>query len=116
VKNRPRVAAIMGGHDEVRGTDVYRAVAQIAAALSNEKFLVASGGGPGAIKAAHLGARFAVNADGLKFTIDQLKAAAASLPAHAADVIGKDAPRRRNEAQFSRISLRGYSREGFANE
>jgi predicted Rossmann-fold nucleotide-binding protein len=89
LKNRPRVAAIMGGHDEARGTDVYRAVAQIAAALSNEKFLVASGGGPGAMEAAHLGARFADNADGLKSAIDQLKAADASLPAHAADVIGK---------------------------
>jgi predicted Rossmann-fold nucleotide-binding protein len=90
LKNRPRVAAIMGGHDEARGTDVYRAVAQIAAALSNEKFLIASGGGPGAMEAAHLGARFADNADGLKSAIDQLKAADASLPAHASDVIGKD--------------------------
>jgi predicted Rossmann-fold nucleotide-binding protein len=48
----------MGGNDEARGTDVYRAVAQIAAALSNEKFLVASGGGPGAMEAAHLGRTF----------------------------------------------------------
>jgi len=90
LESRPRVAAIMGGHDETRGTDVYRAVAHIAAALSARKFLVASGGGPGAMEAAHLGARFWNNPDRLEAAIAHLKGTDASLPKDASKVIGKD--------------------------
>jgi predicted Rossmann-fold nucleotide-binding protein len=90
LKSRPKVAAIMRGHDETRGTDVYRAVAHIAAALSDKRFLVASGGGPGAMEAAHLGARFANNPEGLDAAIEKLRVVDASLPSDASKVIDKD--------------------------
>jgi predicted Rossmann-fold nucleotide-binding protein len=50
------VAAIMGGHKEQRGSEPYRAVVQIAKRLTEKGFLMASGGGPGAMEATHLGA------------------------------------------------------------
>ncbi len=50
-----RVAAVMGGHAEPRGSDTYRLVARMANHLA-EHFVVASGGGPGAMEATHLGA------------------------------------------------------------
>lgn len=53
-----KVAGIMGGHEESRNSPTYRAVARIARALSRSGFLVASGGGPGAMEATHLGASF----------------------------------------------------------
>jgi predicted Rossmann-fold nucleotide-binding protein len=49
------VVAMMGGHAEQRGSEVYVAVAKMAHELANH-FLVASGGGPGAMEATHLGA------------------------------------------------------------
>jgi predicted Rossmann-fold nucleotide-binding protein len=88
LKGRPRVAAIMGGHDEPRGSDVYRGVARIAAALCREKFLMASGGGPGAMEAAHLGACFRDDPAALESAIEELKHTAPSLPADAGKVIG----------------------------
>lgn len=88
LKGRPRVAAIMGGHDETRGADVYNGVAHISAALCREGFLMASGGGPGAMEAAHLGACFRDDPDGLKAAIADLKGTAPSLPGGAGRVIG----------------------------
>lgn len=49
-------AAIMGGHREDRGSATYVDVAKIAKRLSEEGFLMASGGGPGCMEATHLGA------------------------------------------------------------
>lgn len=51
--------AIMGGHQMIRGDDGYHAVARIARELTIAGFTVLTGGGPGAMEAAHLGARFA---------------------------------------------------------
>jgi predicted Rossmann-fold nucleotide-binding protein len=90
LKGRPRVAAIMGGHDEDRGSKVYAGVARIAAALCREGFLMASGGGPGAMEAAHLGARFRDDHCALESAIDVLKNTARSLPADSGKVIGSD--------------------------
>ncbi|RMH20657.1 MAG: hypothetical protein D6696_07690 [Acidobacteria bacterium] len=50
------VAAIMGGHAMERGTEPYRAVAEIGRALSRAGLYVATGGGPGAMEAGNLGA------------------------------------------------------------
>jgi predicted Rossmann-fold nucleotide-binding protein len=50
--------AIMGGHGQSRRSADYGLVARIAHSLADD-FLVLSGGGPGAMEAAHLGARFA---------------------------------------------------------
>lgn len=55
--------AIMGGHDETRVTPNYANVARIARTLTQCGCLVASGGGPGAMEATHLGAMLANASD-----------------------------------------------------
>jgi len=49
-------AAIMGGHSEDRGSAVYKSVVSLSKRLTEEGFLMGSGGGPGAMEATHLGA------------------------------------------------------------
>lgn len=56
-------AAIMGGHKEPRGSKAYAAVVEIARRLTREGYLMASGGGPGAMEATHLGALLAHEED-----------------------------------------------------
>ena len=51
-----RVVAVMGGHQMVRGTTAFADVARLASGLAGAGILVASGGGPGAMEASHLGA------------------------------------------------------------
>lgn len=51
-------AAIMGGHGEERGSENYKCVVHLAKNLTEQGFLLASGGGPGAMEATHLGACF----------------------------------------------------------
>ncbi|HEX2574847.1 MAG TPA: hypothetical protein VHK88_00770 [Aquihabitans sp.] len=51
-----RVVAVMGGHAMSRTDPAYRQVALMAARLTGRGDLVASGGGPGAMEATHLGA------------------------------------------------------------
>ena len=51
-----RVVAIMGGHGLSRFEADYRTVALIGRGLAEAGFLVATGGGPGAMEAAHFGA------------------------------------------------------------
>ncbi len=58
IKGR-KVVAFMGGHGMERGESFYTQIAIMARTLTREKFLVATGGGPGAMEAAHLGAYFA---------------------------------------------------------
>lgn len=59
-----RVVAIMGGHDMARTDPAYREVARLARRLARAGALLTSGGGPGAMEATHLGARFAPCPDG----------------------------------------------------
>jgi predicted Rossmann-fold nucleotide-binding protein len=54
-----RSVGILGGHGEARGSETYDAVARIAFALTTKGYTVLTGGGPGAMEAAHLGARYA---------------------------------------------------------
>ena len=51
-----RVVAIMGGHGMSRDDKAYSAVARLAWTLSSAGLVIVSGGGPGAMEAAHLGA------------------------------------------------------------
>jgi len=53
---RPKIVGIMGSHAMKRGSEPYRRIAEMACRLTKEGFLVATGGGPGAMEAAHLGA------------------------------------------------------------
>lgn len=52
-----QVVGIMGGHALQRDSKEYAAIAALGMALAGDGFLVASGGGPGAMEAANLGAR-----------------------------------------------------------
>ena len=55
------VVAIMGGHGMRRDEPAYLTVARTARSLTREGYFVASGGGPGAMEAANLGAYFAAH-------------------------------------------------------
>jgi hypothetical protein len=90
LKHHRRVAGIMGGHDEPRGSTTYSTIARISVALCRAGFLVASGGGPGAMEAAHLGACFQRDPSALAAAIEELKAKAPSLPERADHVIASD--------------------------
>lgn len=50
------VVGVMGGHDLARDTSGYAAAARLGCDLAGRGFLVATGGGPGAMEAANLGA------------------------------------------------------------
>lgn len=73
-----RVVAIMGGHDFKRQTDegkpseVYWACVKIARTLTEKGFFVISGGGPGLMEAANLGALLANSADDIVTTVADL--------------------------------------------
>ena len=54
-----KVVAMMGGHGLERASGVYRSIARLSRELTRKGFLMASGGGPGAMEATHLGAYFA---------------------------------------------------------
>lgn len=69
-----KVVAIMGGHGMERGEPFYSQIAKIARTLALSGFLVATGGGPGAMEAAHLGVYFATRDEAqLDTAIDILK-------------------------------------------
>jgi len=54
--SQPRVVAIMGGHGLTRTDSIYRTVTELGWMLANSDYHVATGGGPGAMEAANLGA------------------------------------------------------------
>ena len=63
LREHARVVAFMGGHGMSRDDEVYLEVARMAGELARRGFVVATGGGPGAMEAANLGARFAARDD-----------------------------------------------------
>jgi predicted Rossmann-fold nucleotide-binding protein len=85
--NHSLVAAIMGGHREVRGSANYRNVAKLSKELCARGFMIASGGGPGAMEATHLGALLqAYDDNALNEAVDSL-AVEAELPSNAQNVV-----------------------------
>lgn len=59
-----RIVGVMGGHALDRGTDGYAQAALLGRSLARNGFTVATGGGPGAMEAANLGAYLAPQPDG----------------------------------------------------
>ncbi|PFZ67181.1 hypothetical protein COL72_28955 [Bacillus toyonensis] len=100
-----RPVAIMGGHREPRGSKTYRGVARIAQMLSESGFIVASGGGPGCMEAAHLGALYAGRpADSLTSAIDRLADGSfAELPKNMKEVLKEGPPWTINEEFVSEL-------------
>ncbi|MFE2053342.1 LOG family protein [Streptomyces sp. NPDC059459] len=60
-----RVVGVMGGHAMARGTRPYAGAARLGRELTRAGFTVATGGGPGAMEAANLGAYAAPFGDGM---------------------------------------------------
>ncbi|WP_128435201.1 LOG family protein [Streptomyces cyaneus] len=58
-----RVVGVMGGHAMGRGTQAYEGAARLGRELARAGFTVATGGGPGAMEAANLGAYAAPHGD-----------------------------------------------------
>jgi predicted Rossmann-fold nucleotide-binding protein len=78
-----RVVGVMGGHDTARDAPAYRAAALLGRALARAGLTVATGGGPGAMEAANLGAHLSGHDDGaLGAAVDVL----ASVPGFAPSV------------------------------
>ncbi|WP_211244176.1 LOG family protein [Actinospica robiniae] len=59
-----RIVGVMGGHALERGTDGYAQAALLGRSLARNGFTVATGGGPGAMEAANLGAYLSPHPDG----------------------------------------------------
>ena len=77
-----RMVGVMGGHAPERGSDLYRTAAHLGRVLTRGGWCVATGGGPGVMEAANLGAWFAPHDDGaLVAALDVL----ASAPSYVAD-------------------------------
>ena len=76
--NRP-VAGVMGGHALGRGTAPYAAAARLGRRLAEAGLVVATGGGPGAMEAANLGALAADDAS-LAEALEELAAVPAFRP------------------------------------
>lgn len=68
-----RVTGVMGGHNLARGTSGFRAAAELGHALAQAGYLVLTGGGPGAMEAANLGA-FTRSAEKLELALERLAA------------------------------------------
>jgi predicted Rossmann-fold nucleotide-binding protein len=97
----PKIAAIMGGHDEPRGSPTYRHVIAISRKLSAKGYLMASGGGPGAMEATHLGALCSRASQAeVDRIVTRLAQRPAKLPDSHAVVNSRGVPNRRLVAQL----------------
>lgn len=74
----PPIVGIMGGHSTLRDAPVYRTVADLAFRLARADLLVCSGGGPGSMEAANLGAWLSATAD--PATIDDALSVLTTVP------------------------------------
>lgn len=74
-----RVVGIMGGHGLLRTDRTYREVALLSKHLTEQQYLMISGGGPGAMEATHLGAWLAGRPDD---TLDEALQLLATAPAY----------------------------------
>ena len=79
-----RVVGVMGGHALPRDDEVYREVVRLGRDLTRGGFTVATGGGPGVMEAANLGAWCAPMEDGV---LDQALAVLSAAPLYADDPV-----------------------------
>jgi predicted Rossmann-fold nucleotide-binding protein len=82
-----RVVGVMGGHALSRDSDLYTTVADVGRELTRKGLCVASGGGPGVMEAANLGAWFAALSDP---DLDEAIAILAEAPTYAPDPLAYD--------------------------
>jgi len=75
----PNVVGIMGGHSMARTAPAYRQAVEMSRQLSRRGFLMASGGGPGAMEATHVGSWLAGTDDG---ALDEALAILAEAPTY----------------------------------
>jgi predicted Rossmann-fold nucleotide-binding protein len=78
-----RVVGVMGGHATPRGSRGYREAAALGRSLARSGLTVATGGGPGAMEAANLGAYLAEHDDG---ALDEALVVLAEVPTPAPSV------------------------------
>jgi predicted Rossmann-fold nucleotide-binding protein len=90
LKQRPSVVAVMGGHDMLRGTKPYVDVASLAHTLATKGFLLASGGGPGAMEATHLGALFSKRTNSDLSEAIKVLSNEKALPKNVGNLVGND--------------------------
>jgi predicted Rossmann-fold nucleotide-binding protein len=86
---RTGVVGVMGGHAVARGTTEYAEAAYLGRALARGGLLVSTGGGPGAMEAANLGAR-AASLD--QAPLDSALGRLAAAPSYAPSVVSWAAP------------------------
>ena len=79
------VVGVMGSHATARGVPLYREVAELGRQLTREGFFVATGGGPGLMEAANLGAWLAHAPDR---ALDEACEVLARAPSYEADPVG----------------------------
>lgn len=88
--NGRKMVGVMGGHKLSRTSDAYRNIVLLAKTLSEAGMTVASGGGPGAMEASHVGAALAgATTERVDETLDIL-ARVPNLPADAAQLVSDD--------------------------
>ncbi|NED80091.1 Rossmann fold nucleotide-binding protein [Streptomyces sp. SID11233] len=80
-----RVVGVMGGHATARGSDAYAAAARLGRTLARGGLTVATGGGPGAMEAANLGAYAAPHPDAMLDKACELLAAVPSFSPSVSD-------------------------------
>jgi predicted Rossmann-fold nucleotide-binding protein len=90
---RRRIVGVMGGHALTRDDPAYAAAARLARDLAGTGLTVATGGGPGAMEAANLGARLAEHPAA---TLEKVLNAIAAVPAFHPDV-----------AAWARVAIEG---------
>ncbi len=87
--DRTGVVGVMGGHAMARGTMQYAEAAYLGHSLATRGLMVSTGGGPGAMEAANLGAR-AASVD--RTTLDEALGRLAAAPSYGPSVEGWAAP------------------------
>lgn len=75
-----RVVGVMGGHQLPRDSDGYRQIAELARDLARRGMMVCTGGGPGAMEAAHIGAAVSRHDDAVLHEIIAALATAPLMP------------------------------------